>query len=174
MNIRSGAFGEATASCCYRAEWLGDVYVERVIWNATIPPQRIGDQVVAADGYVWFRFWLPNEGHVVERYYEPSGELVGTRVHVCMPPACDEHGCQATDLLMDLWIETDGRVTLFDEIGFEEAVRLGALSPDEAAYAEQNVRRLTAGIARGRFPPPIVRNWQMDPSRIQSIVRGTA
>ena len=169
--IKSGEFGEVAAIRDYRAERLGDVYVERVIWGSAAAPRRLGEVVIADDGFVWFRFWLLREAQVVERYYQPTGELVGTRVDVCMPPTCDDDGCQAIDLGLDLWIAPDGRVTLDGEARFEQAARLGQVSPSEAAYAEQHLRRLTASIARGRFPPPIVRNWKIDPSRIQPSVQ---
>lgn len=166
MWIRSGEFEAATAIRDYRMERLGDVYVERVIWGPSAP-RRLGEAVIGGDGWVCFRFWLLREGQVVERYYKPTGELAGTQVDVCMPPACDECGCEAADLGMALWITPDGRVTLDGEGRFEQAVRLGQVGPSEAAYAEQHLRSLTANIARGRFPPPIVRNWQIDPSRMQ-------
>ena len=63
----------------------------------------------------------------------------------------------------------DGRVTLSGESGFDLAAQQGHLSHQEVEYAEEHVRRLTAGIAQGRFPPPIVRRWQVDPSRIHSM-----
>ena len=54
-----------------------------------------------------------------------------------------------------------------DEGVYEAAVKSGALSPGESERAEQQIRRLTGAIARGRFPPPLVRNWQVDMRRIQ-------
>ena len=47
----------------------------------------------------------------------------------------------------------------------------GALSSEQADLAEAHLRELTAAIARGRFPPPLVRNWQLDLSRIAAIQR---
>jgi predicted RNA-binding protein associated with RNAse of E/G family len=107
---------------------------------------------------------------VLERYYDEDGQLIGTQIDVCMPPTGDERGWRAKDLLLDIWVAPDGRVTLSGETRFEQAAQQGQLSHQEVEYAEEHVRRLTAGIAQGRFPPPIVRRWQVDPSRIHGTV----
>jgi predicted RNA-binding protein associated with RNAse of E/G family len=142
------------------------VLVERIVWCELPAPRRRWGVVIAGSGYVWFRFWLGGHNQVVERYYEPQGRLIGTQVDVCAPPTCDDAGCRAVDLLLDIWIAPDGRVTIYNEASFERAAAEGQLSAEQAAYAERRVRGLTGAIARGRFPPPIVRNWQIDPSRI--------
>ena len=168
--IRSGDFGDAVVVQDYRFERLGEVLVERVIWGALAAPQPRGDVAVAGPGYVWFRFWALSHNQVLERYYGEQGQLIGTQIDVCMPPIGEERGWRAKDLHLDIWVTPDGRVTLSGETRFDQAVQQGQLSLQEAVYAEEHVRRLTAGIALGRFPPPLVRRWQIDPSRIHSNV----
>ncbi len=164
--IRSGHFGDLAATYGYRFERLGEVFVERIIWAALPAPRRLAGVVVADTGYVWYRFWLLPEGQVVERYFTASGAPIGTQIDLCAPIAWDETGCVAPDLLLDIWIDADGRVTVHNEDRFEKAVVWGALSSDQVDLAEAHLRELTAAIARGRFPPPLVRNWQLDLSRI--------
>jgi predicted RNA-binding protein associated with RNAse of E/G family len=168
--IRSGEFGDATVIQDYRFERLGEVFVERVIWGISAPPQRRGEVVVSGPGYVWFRFWLLAHDQVLERYYGEQGQLIGTQIDVCMPPTGDESGWRVRDLYLDIWVTPDGRVTLSGEASFDQAAQQGWLSQQEVEYAEEHVRRLTAGIAQGRFPPPIVRRWQVDPSRIHGTI----
>ncbi len=73
--------------------------------------------------------------------------------------------------MLDIWVTPDDRVTLSGETAFDEAARAGPVeSATKIEYAEEHVRTLTAGIAQGRFPPPIVRRWQVDPSRIHSMI----
>ena len=167
--IRSGLFGDPAATRGYRFERLGDVVVERVIWADLPAPRQRAGVVVADTGYVWYRFWLLPEGQVVERYFTSGGASVGTQIDLCAPIAWDDAGCSATDLVLDIWIDSSGRVTLHNEEQFEEAVVLGTLSSEQATLAEARLRGLTAAIARGRFPPPLVRNWQVDLGRIASI-----
>jgi predicted RNA-binding protein associated with RNAse of E/G family len=167
--IRSGHFGDPVATYGYRFERLGEVFVERIIWAELPAPRRLAGVVVADAGYVWFRYWLLPEGQVVERYFTSGGVPIGTQIDLCAPIAWDDTGCSALDLLLDIWIDAGGRVTVHNEDRFEKAVVWGALSSAHADLAEAHLRELTAAIARGRFPPPLVRNWQLDLSRIAVI-----
>ena len=117
-----------------------------------------------------FAFGCSHLARFIERYYGEHGQLIGTQIDVCMPPTFDEGAWRAKDLHLDIWVAPDGRVTLSGETTFDEAAEQGQLSRDEVQYAEEQVRTLTTGIAQGRFPPPIVRRWQVDPSRIHSMV----
>jgi predicted RNA-binding protein associated with RNAse of E/G family len=167
--IRTGVLGDPAARADYRAEWLGDAFIERLIWSAPAEPVRLAGVVIAEAGYVWFRFWMRNLGTVTERFYAADGTPVGTRMNVCTLPVCDEAGCRARDLLLFLWLAPDGRVTVYNEDAFEQAARDGLLTGEQVKFAEAQVRELTAAVARGRFPPSLVRNWRIDPRRISSL-----
>ncbi len=167
--IRSGQLGDPAATYGYRLERLGDVIVERVIWAELPAPRRLAGVVVADGGYIWYRFWLLPADQVVERYFASDGVPVGTQIDLCAPIVWDDAGCSAIDLVLDIWIDSGGRVTIHNEDAFEEGVILGALSGEQAEHAEAHLRELTASIARGRFPPPLVRNWQLDLSRIAAV-----
>jgi predicted RNA-binding protein associated with RNAse of E/G family len=106
---------------------------------------------------------------VVERYFAVDGAPVGTQIDLCAPIVRDGAGCSAVDLILDIWIDSGGRVTIHNEDSFETAVVLGVLSGEQAEFAETHLRELTAAIARGRFPPPLVRNWQLDLSRMAAV-----
>jgi predicted RNA-binding protein associated with RNAse of E/G family len=164
--IRSGQFGDPAEIRDYRVQSLGDVLVERVVWGDLASRHWLADAVVADVGYIWFRFWLLRHEQVVERYYTPDATLIGTQIDVCMPLVCDAIGCRAADLILDIWIDPRGQVTVHNEEGFDAAVASGRLSDDQRRHAETHLRALTAAIARGKFPPPLVRNWQLDPKRI--------
>ena len=164
--IRSGHFGDPAATYGYRFERSA-----RFSSSASSGPScprrgRLAGVVVADTGYVWYRYWLLPEGQVVERYFTAEGVPIGTQIDLCAPIAVDDTGCSALDLLLDIWIDSGGRVTVHNEDRFEKAVVWGALSAAQADLAEAHLRELTAAIARGRFPPPLVRNWQLDLSRI--------
>jgi len=164
--IRSGQFGDPTATYGYRFERLGDVAIERVIWSELSAPRYRAGAVVADTGYVWYRFWLFPEGQVVERYFAADGTPVGTQIDLCAPIVWDGAGCSAIDLVLDIWIDAAGCVTIHNEYEFEQAAGAGRLTGEQAQLAETHLRELTAAIAQRRFPPPLVRNWQLDLSRI--------
>jgi predicted RNA-binding protein associated with RNAse of E/G family len=165
--VVTGVLGDPAFVENYRLEALGDVLVERVVWSELPAPRTLFGSVVADSGAIWFRFWLPGFDQVVERYYLPDGSSLGAHVDLCGPVQCDERGCVADDYILDIWIDPQGRVTVHNEDEFDRAVLLGELTAEQAQRAEAHLRELTAAIARNRFPPPIVRNWQIDPTRFR-------
>jgi predicted RNA-binding protein associated with RNAse of E/G family len=171
--IRSGMFGDPAFVHAYRFEPLGDALVERVIWRRLPEPRTLFGAVVAESGAVWYRFWLPQHDQVVERYYRADGTPLGIHIDVSGPILCDETSCRAEDYVLDIRIDPQGRVTVHNEDEFERSVLLGELSPESARRAEAHLRELTAAIARNRFPPALVRNWQIDLSRIKEAAEET-
>ncbi len=157
--IRTGHFEHSAGMHDYRLEWLGAMLVERVIYAVPLSGWLAGATLC-------YRFWLAAHDQVVERYFRPDGAPAGTKIDLCAPFACDESGCVADDYLLDIHVTPMGEVTVHHEMDFEQAIREGRLNAAAAIHAEQHLRRLTAAIARGRFPPPIVRNWRVDPSRL--------
>lgn len=165
--IVTGLLGDPGSVGDYRLEMLGDVLVERVVWHELPAPRTLAGAVVACSGAIWFRFWLPRYDQVVERYFLPDGTSLGTMIDLCGPLTCGEQGCAADDHILDIWIDPEGRVTVHNEDEFDRAVVVGELTAEQAMAAEMHLRELTAAIARNRFPPPIVRNWQIDPTRFR-------
>ncbi len=52
--IRSGVFDANGSVRDYRAERIGDMFVERVVWGAELPGEPSG---WAGPGHIWYRFW---------------------------------------------------------------------------------------------------------------------
>lgn len=171
--IQRGQWAEWPGALDYRSAWLSDMLVERVIWGQPAAAlQQIGQAQgkPAGPGSVWFRFWLPKDGQIVEKYFDRLGACLGIQADVCMPLVMVGEVCWTADLLLDIWINAEGRVTVRNEAAFDRAAAEGLLSADEASYAEQHLRRLTGAIAQGRFPPPLVRNWQIDLERLSETL----
>jgi hypothetical protein len=168
--IRCGDFGDPSMTYGYRLEQLGEFIVERIIWGELDVPRTLADVVIADTGFVWYRFWPLRERQIVERYYDQRGSLIGTCIDLCTPIVWDETGYAALDLILAVWIDASGRVTVHNEERFEAAVASGVLDSHFAHLAETRLRALTADIAHRRFPPPLVRNWQIDPGRIAAAV----
>ena len=166
MEIISGDFGDPAMVRDYRAERLGDTLIERIVWGEMPAPRRLRGETVADAGFIWFRFWLSAHDQIVERYYDREAQPIGAQIDICMPLTCDENGCRTVDLILDIWISADGQVTVHKEDAFDRAVLDGDLDATQAERAEKQLRSLTAAIARNRFPPPLVRHWQPDLSRI--------
>lgn len=149
----------------YRAEWPGNMLVERATWGphtptmTTVKLKGTEPVVIAAPSYIWFRFWLPEEEQVIERYFAPNGEPVGTYLPIIMEIQKHGRAFQSAGLILGLWIGVDDRVTVLNESEFDEAVSNGHITPVESERAELRIRALTGAIAQKRFPPAIVRNF---------------
>jgi hypothetical protein len=166
--IRSGEWQDERAVAHYSVGLIDDLLIERAIWGEQ--PTAIAGGIAPNAGDIWYRFWLWRDDQIVEKYYDVQGQLLGTQVDVCTPMVVGEREWTTTDLVLDIWIAPDGRVTVRNEPAFEAAVAAGVLSEEQSRWAEEHVRRLTAAIAQRRFPPPLVRNWQVDLRRIQEAL----
>ena len=156
--IASGEWSRHPEMTDYRSEWLSDMLVERATRTPDAPERRIGQHVIGAPGYIWFRFWLANGEHILEKYFDDHGQPIGMYARIGMAVPHKGRGFSALNLLLGLWITDDARVTVLNEDEFEQAVKQGLLSPIEAEHAEQQIREVTMAIAHKRYPPPIVRN----------------
>jgi hypothetical protein len=180
--IYSGQWQTLPEAHGYYAAMLGDILAERLVWGPQAPAIQLGKLTVAGPGYIWFRFWLLRDLQVVEKYFDALGQALGMQIDVCTPlgalpdklrvgpfanGAKPFDGCSTTDLLLAIWIAADGQVTVRNEAAFERAASDGALTPEEVHWAEERVRKLTSAVAQGRFPPALIRNWQLDVQKVQ-------
>lgn len=157
----SGAWAEHPHMEDYRHEWFGSLLVERATWKADAPVLHLAGTQVSGPGYVWFRFWLAEGGHVVEKYFDPEGKALGMFVPVGPPVRLRGEQYRTEQLLLGLWLQPDGRVHVLGEEAFDQAVDQDLLPEAEVAQAERRIRQLTLEIGRGRFPPPLVRNFEI-------------
>ncbi|HSN74144.1 MAG TPA: DUF402 domain-containing protein [Anaerolineae bacterium] len=168
--IRSGEWQSLPGVADYLAGLIDDVLIERAVWAKSAEAVAIGGRALVGPGHIWYRFWLWRDDQIVERYFDAQGQALGTQVDLCMPLQIGERDWTARDLLLDIWISPQGQVTVGNEAAFEEAVRSGQLTEEEARWAEEHVRQLTGAISQRRFPPAMVRNWQVDLRRIEEAL----
>jgi predicted RNA-binding protein associated with RNAse of E/G family len=161
--LQAGAWKKSEHMVDYRAEWLGQTFVERASWSENAPQQFLataaGDVPAAGPQFVWLRFWLVNDGRVVDKYFDSAGEAVGCYAPVTA--AIEQNGKTLTTemLYLGLWIETDNRITVMGESAFDQAQDGGDLTPVEVEQAELAIRELTIAAAARQFPPAFVRNF---------------
>jgi hypothetical protein len=157
--ISSGEWQNHPQLVDYRSQLLDKIFVERATWRGTAPPQRVGETVIRAPGYIWVRFWLLEGEEPVEKYFDAERRLLGFYVPICMPVQRRGDSFFATLLNLGLWLLPDGRMTVLGEAEFERAATTGDLAPIEVEHAEFRIRALTLEISQKRFPPGIVRTF---------------
>ncbi len=157
--IASGDWQQEPQMQDYRAEWLNDMLVERAAWGPNIPERKLGKKIIAAPGYVWFRFWLSDGERILDKFFDQDNASIGMYARIGMALPHRGRGFSMLDLLLGLWIGTNLHVTVHNEEAFEAAVRDGIMSPVEAEHAEHQIREVTMAISGKRFPPALVRNF---------------
>lgn len=157
--ITSGSWQSDPLMDDYRSERFTDMFVERATWSEGAATVKIGDVTVGAPGYIWFRFWLLDVDQVVEKYFTDDRQPVGIYAPICMPVEVRDNCVAADDLMLALWLDLDGRITVLHEQHFDSAVAEGELTSAESEHAEFRIRDLTLGIGQKLFPPVMVRRF---------------
>jgi len=164
--ISSGAWQNVPDMTDYRSEWLTGMLVERATWMPGAPEQRVGNLVVGAPGYVWFRFWLQESEQIVEKYFDTEKNTVGYYAPICASWRRRETRLIAPSLILGLWLQQSGRLTVMFEDLFDRAAHNGDLTPIEVEQAEQRVRELTLNIHRQKWPPAMVKGLELGAARV--------
>lgn len=95
----------------------------------------------------WVAWWAPHPG---------DSRL---EVDVCLPPSRSDHAWRFVDLELDVFKRRgDGGVSVEDREEFDDAVRAGAITHDDARLAEETTRDLERTLARGQ-ETWIARGW---------------
>lgn len=159
--LTSGEWQHTPHLLDYRVEPLTNTVVERATWDADAPAYVIDGKLVANPGYIWLRFWLLEQAVVIEKYFDPQRQVIGYHLPICMPVQRQGNHLTAASLYLSLWLTAAGRVTVLHEARFDEAVATGELAPVETEHAEYQIRELTTALARGNFPPALVRSFAL-------------
>jgi predicted RNA-binding protein associated with RNAse of E/G family len=130
------------------------------------PPIVIRDQVAleAGSDAVWFTF--PGRWHDIGRFHRADGTFTGIYSNILTPPIIHQNGTwETTDLFLDVWIDLSGKLWVLDQDQLEEALREGWITREQAQRARDEVDRIRAEHARGRWPPAIVDEWTLKRAR---------
>lgn len=160
--IQSGEWEHHPHLRKYRAEWLGELLVERAEWTEPDEVQWRAGQQINGEGYIWFRFWLPDPRQVVEKYFDHHAQPIGLYLPVSEEIEASEDVYSTRHLLLGLWLSPEGHLTVIGESTFDEAVASGQISPSQAEWAESRIRELTMNIHQERVPPALIRNFAIE------------
>ena len=167
VDVHSGEWQHSADFLDYRAEWLSDVLVERATYapNARVQNiQRVLDNtVIARDRFVWVRFWYRQNNQIFEKYFDAEQRAIGVYIPVCMPIEQNGSALRTVSLVLGLWIDRVGRVTVMGEDAFDAVVAMKKLSPVQIEQAEHRIRELTHLVHTKKFPPAMVRNFSLVP-----------
>lgn len=107
----------------------------------------------------------PGSAHCILGFWpEDGGDLVGWYVNLEDPLRHSPVGFDGRDVFLDIIVRPDGSWRWKDEDEFEEAQRLGLLSPEETQAVRAEAQRVIDAVERGHPWWMRWKDWSPDPS----------
>jgi predicted RNA-binding protein associated with RNAse of E/G family len=115
-------------------------------------PSDTGPVCVADRGYAWLQHFPEGAAHTLITMLDAGGRIIQWYIDICRQRGLDARGIPwYDDLYLDIVILPSGEARLLDAEELDEALRQGAITPDDAAAAWSEATRLLAAIGRGSF-----------------------
>jgi predicted RNA-binding protein associated with RNAse of E/G family len=133
------------------------------------PPIRIRGEVAleAGSDAIWFTF--PGRWHDIGLFHRADDSFTGTYANILTPPVIEASGCwETTDLFLDVWIDPEGALRVLDEDQLFEAEEEGWVSAKLGQRAREEVEWIRQEHRAGRWPPPVVKEWDLARARQSS------
>ncbi len=108
------------------------------------------------------RFWLTEANYVVEKYFGPNLAPVGWFMPVCEEFTNVDRRLQACTLYLGMVANRTRKLVVTGERPLERAVAEQQLTRQVADRYQERLRQLRRDCLSGRFPPAIVRNFELD------------
>ena len=109
-------------------------------------PGRVGS-ITFEVGSTTYAYYRTGGGYVLWRMFGPDNKLKGQLFHICRDQQVGEDRVEYLDLLLDLWIDEDGELTILDLDEVDECVAKGVIGEQDLAW-----------IARQE--QDIIKNWR--------------
>lgn len=109
-------------------------------------PGQVGSVTIDA-GSTTYAYYRNGMGYVVWKMVTPDSTLNGYLFHICRDLRVGEDKVEYLDLLLDIWIDTDGRLTILDRNEVEECAAKGTVGESELHWIAQQEQE-------------IVKNWR--------------
>lgn len=130
------------------------------------PPIRIHGRIALERGSdaVWFTF--PGRWHDIGRFHRADDVFTGFYANILTPPILRNGGIwETTDLFLDVWLDSKGRLSVLDEDQLQDALDRGWVSEAQARRASEEVGRIQDAHQKGAWPPPVVAEWTLARAR---------
>lgn len=104
-------------------------------------PGRVGNVTfeVGSNTYAYYR---TGGGYVLWRMFGADNKLKGHLFHVCRDQQVREDQVEYLDLLLDLWIDLDGQLTILDRVEVDECAAKGLIGEKDLAWIARQEREI--------------------------------
>ena len=119
----------------------GDCVVLRYV---NVRPGRVGDTAIRT-GSVTYGYYRQGAGYVLWKMCDPEGRLLGHLFHICRNLEVGDRCVDYVDLLLDLWYDPEGRLTVLDRDELESCERRNIVSGRDMKWIARHEREIVAG-----------------------------
>lgn len=129
--------------------WCAEVHREPdylVLRYDVTTDSRLGPTIIPA-GSVTFAHYRPGVPYVLWEMLDPNRALIGYCYHLCRPPQIGADFVEYVDLLLDLWFDASGNLTVLDDNELQQAVSARLVTAHEAAQVREQATHIASGHA---------------------------
>jgi protein associated with RNAse G/E len=94
---------------------------------------RIGSVTLQA-GSTTYAYYKIGMGYVIWKMCNPDSRLAGYLFHICQDIHLEEDKIKYLDLLLDVWIDPEGQITILDRDEVEECAIKGVIGESELMW----------------------------------------
>jgi predicted RNA-binding protein associated with RNAse of E/G family len=110
-----------------------------VLKYVTDRPGRVGE-VTFETGSTTYARYKTGDGHVLWKMKNPQGNLEGHLFHICRDLLVGKDRVEYLDLLLDIWVDTEGRVTVLDQDEVDACAAAGTIGREDVSLIEGQAR----------------------------------
>lgn len=127
--------------------------------NGTVVLKYVNDQPGRVSGVAFevgsttFAYYRTGAGYVLWKMCGADDRLKGHLFHICRDLKVGEDGVEYLDLLLDLWYDAEGRLTVLDREELEACRASGAVGKTDLDWIDRQAREIeqNAGQIIGAF-----------------------
>jgi protein associated with RNAse G/E len=106
-------------------------------------PGKVG-AVTFDTGSTTFAYYRTGMGYVIWKMLTPGGRLEGYLFHICQDLHVEEDKVHYLDLLLDVWIDPAGRITILDRDEVEDCAGKGVIGKKELSWIARQEQEIIA------------------------------
>ena len=104
-------------------------------------PGRVGT-VTFEVGSTTYAYYKTGRGYVLWRMLGPEDKLKGHLFHICRDQQVGEDRVEYLDLLLDIWIDAEGQLSVLDRDEVEECLAKGVIGEQDLAWIARQEREI--------------------------------
>lgn len=94
-------------------------------------------------GSTTYAYYKTGAGYVLWKMFGPDNTLKGHLFHICRDQRVEEDRVEYLDLLLDLWLDADGHLTILDRDEVEACAANGVVGEQDLAWIARHEQEIT-------------------------------